>query len=228
MGILADAAAIFFGCLIGSIAKIRISDGCMRIFGIAVAIMSIVGFAENTFVIEDGAIGSRGIYVVVFSLLLGYLISEWVKPERFLSQRRAGQSTAHSGFIDAAIFFGVGGLQISGPILLALAGDSSQLYLKAVIDLPFALMYGAIYGRRTALSALPVAAIQLAIALIAYALGGAIGESMVGVICSLGFIILFFSGVNMFSDGRSKINNTGMIFSIPIAIAAELLLAAVG
>ena len=50
-----------------------------------------------------------------------------------------------SDFVDATIFFGVGGLQICGPILLVTVGDNSQLILKSIIDFPFALMFGISY-----------------------------------------------------------------------------------
>ena len=228
MGILADAAAIIFGSLLGGVTKFKLSHASMKIFGIGVALMSIVGFAENAFVVRDGELCSRGIYVVVFSLFIGYIIGDALKPERWLSGISHGKSTASSGIIDATVFFGVGGLQISGPMLLALTGDSSQLYLKALIDLPFAVMYGAIYGKRTSLAALPVALVQVAIALLAALVGDFIGEEMISVVCSIGFIILFFSGLNMLTEGENKVNNTKMICSIPIAIIAELVLSAIG
>ena len=72
----------------------------------------------------------------------------------------------------------IGGLQIAGPILLAVNGDNTQLYLKAIVDFPFAFLMGAAYGKVPMLSCIPVAAIQGLVAVAAYFCGNFISQSM--------------------------------------------------
>lgn len=55
-----------------------------------------------------------------------------------------------------------------GPIALTLHNDNSQLLIKSFVDMPLAIVAGATYGAFTALSALPVAFLQLVIAFAAY------------------------------------------------------------
>ena len=105
------------------------------------------------------------------------------------------------------LFFGIGGLQISGPILYALTGDSFQLVLKGVIDFPFALMMGATYGKKISISAIVVVLGQLIIAAASYFFGAFISTNLLCQVCSIGDLILLFSGFNMLCLPHSKIKN---------------------
>ena len=142
----------------------------------------------------------------------------------FLRSFCGKQNTRYSGLVDTVVFFGIGGLQICGPILLAVSGDSSQLYLKSAIDLPFSVMFGAIYGRSVALSAIPVALVQTVIAVSAYFLGDFISPDMLKGLCSVGYVILFFSGFNMLVDETKKIKSVNMLPAIFVVILINLIL----
>ena len=111
-------------------------------------------------------------------------------------------------------FFGVGGLQICGPILLATIGDNSQLILKSIIDFPFALMFGISYGKKVMLSAIPVALVQLIIVWLSILSKTLFDTETVKQLCTMGYIILFFSGFNLICETKYKINNVNMIIGI--------------
>ena len=108
-------------------------------------------------------------------------------------------------------------------MLLGMMGDSSQLYVKSLVDFPFALMLGAIYGYSVMLSAAPVAIIQIAIALLSQLFGGFFGAEAVSLICAVGYVILFFSGFNMLSGDKFKISTVNMLPSIIIVILISLI-----
>lgn len=129
-----------------------------------------------------------------------------------------------SDIIDSTIFFGVGGLQICGPILLATVGDNSQLILKSVIDFPFALMFGISYGKRAALSAIPIAFIQLVIMMLTIISKDFLDTSVIKQICAMGYIILFFSGFNLMCEKKHKINNVNMLIGILIIILYNVII----
>ncbi len=223
MGILADAAAIVVGCLFGGIFKIKFSFKSNTTFAIGVMIISIVGFFENILSVSGEDITGEHTVTVVIALIIGCIIGDALKLEERLGSLTKSENAAFNGFVDATLFFGIGGLQISGPILLALEGDSFQLVLKAVIDFPFALMMGATYGKRTMLSALPVALLQAAIALLAFLLGDFLSEEMLRQLCSLGYIILFFTGFNMMCRSENKIKNINMIPGIMLIIIYNII-----
>ena len=224
MGILVDAASIVIGGLIGGKFKQKITFQSNSAFAIGVMLISLVGFLEKLFLVSEGGISSDHIVVVVLALIGGCAIGDWLRLEERLSGLAGKHASSLSGIIDATLFFGIGGLQISGPILLALQRDSFQLYLKAVIDFPFALMMGATYGKRISVAAIPVAFLQVLIAIAAYFAAPFLGDDLLRQLCSLGYIILFFTGFNMVCGSANKIKNINMIPGIFIIILYHVIL----
>ena len=218
MGILVDGLAISFGALLGSLFKSKVVLKRNDIFGIGILIISAVGIIENLFGVSSDGIKGDGVLIVVGALILGYTLGEMMKLETRILNMSQKDGKKVNAFVDAVIFFGIGGLQICGPILLAMQNDSSQLYIKGLIDFPFALMFGAIYGYAVMLAAIPVAFVQIAIAVSAYFLGDFISVDMLSQICSIGYIILFFSGFNMLCSESRKISCVNMLPSILLAV----------
>ncbi len=228
MGILADALAISIGCLLGSLFKNKFSFKNNTTFAIGVMLISIVGLFENIMAVSDGGIRGEHTVTVVIALVLGCLIGDKLRLDERLSALGKSKNSETNGFIDATLFFGIGGLQISGPILLALEGDSFQLILKAVIDLPFAMMMGATYGKRTVLSSIPVALLQAGIAGAALLAGDFISSEVLKQLCSIGYIILFFTGFNMVSGTQNKVKNINMIPGILLIVIYNIIKEAIG
>ena len=224
MGIAANATAILLGGILGSLCKKKLVPQNFSIFGICVSIISLVSFIENMFQITNHSFESSHLYTVILALAAGYTVGELLKLEDRISGISASANTSLIGVTDATVFFGIGGLQICGPILLALQHDSSQLYLKSIIDFPFAFLFGAIYGKKIALSAIPVALTQLVIALIAFWAGNFISDAMIRQLCSIGYVILFFSGINMIPDIKCKVKTVNMLPAIPIVILLDLII----
>lgn len=211
MGILTDAFAILLGGLFGGRWQKSATAGSHHGLGIGIMLVSLVGFLENVYNVREGKIVSEHLLVVLFAFLIGNKVGELIRLEDRLSHVGSTKSTACNAFLDATLFFGVGGLQISGPLLLALHGDSTQLFIKSIVDLPFAVAFGAAYGRIVALSALPVAGMQGLIALIACAFSAFFSDELTAQLCAMGYLILFFSGFNLMTDGKYKVSNTNML-----------------
>ncbi len=223
MGIITNAVSIIIGVLVGNIVKKKISVKKFAVFGISVSIISLVSFIENIFQVQNQALKGEHLYVLIFSLVGGYFIGDTLHLERLVDAKSL-KGKRNQAFSEASIFFIVGGLQISGPILLGVSANNSLLYLKSVIDFPFAIMFGTLYGKGSALSALPVALIQLVIAIISYLAGEIITEQMLAQLCSVGYVILFFSGINMLLDENKKISTVNMLPSIPVVIITNLVI----
>lgn len=218
MGFIVDACSIFFGGLLGGIFKKNINVKKNYALAIAIMLVSLVGLLENILSITDGKIVGEHTVIVSIALVLGCLIGDALKLEDRIYSLSKTQNISKNGFIDSVLFFGIGGLQISGPILYALNGDSFQLILKGVIDFPFALMLGATYGKKVSLSAIIVVAAQLIIAALAYCLGAFFSDNLLCQLCSIGYLILFFSGFNMICLPQSKIKNINIIPGIFLII----------
>ena len=218
MEILLNVLSISAGSFIGDKFKKRIVFKNFAILGISIMIISMVGFFENIFDIKDMSLKSSDLLVVVFSLVIGTVTGDLLRLENRINNLSGKFDNDFSSVIDAAVFFGVGGMQICGPVMLANSGDGSQLILKSMIDFPFALMFGMSYGKRTALSSIPVALGQIIVFILAVLSGKFLDEGFIKQICAVGYIILFFSGFNLVCEKKNKINNVNMLASILIII----------
>lgn len=218
MGFIVDAVAIALGGFLGGIFNKKVNIKNYSALSIAIMLISAVGLFENILGISDGKIVGEHTVVVSIALVAGCAIGDALKIEDRLYSLSKTQNQGLNGFIDSVLFFGIGGLQISGPILYALNGDSFQLILKGVIDFPFALMLGAAYGKKVSLSSLVVFAGQIIIAVAAYFSGAFISDNMLCQLCSLGYLILFFSGFNMLCAPKNKIKNINIIPGILLII----------
>ncbi len=211
MGFIFDLLSILIGGLIGGIFSKRINIKDTSALAIGIMLISSVGLLENIMCISEEKIVGEHTVVVAIALVVGCAIGEALRLEDRLYSLPKTANAELNGFIDSVLFFGIGGLQISGPILYALEGDSFQLILKGIVDFPFALMLGAAYGKKVSLSAFPVVLMQVLIALLAALLGDFLSDNLLCQMCSLGYIILFFSGFNMICSQKSKIKNINMV-----------------
>lgn len=214
MGIAADALSIVIGSLLGSAFKERIKLKNFVVLAISIMIISLAGFVENIFDIREMTLKSDALPVVVFALTIGTFFGEHMHLDTKISNLSEHTQGGFCNLTDAAIFFGVGGLQICGPILLATMGDNEQLLLKSMIDFPFAMMFGISYGKTVSFAALPVALVQAVIAVFASISKSFFDTEVIKQLCALGYIILFFSGFNLICDKKYKINNVNMLIGI--------------
>ena len=218
MGIFTNAFAIILGGLFGNKLQRWNTKSSCQTLAIGIMITSLAGFSENLYRVQGDMIVSKNLIQVILAFLIGSKIGEWIRIDEKLENLCHTQNKSMRAFIDAAVFFGVGGLQISGPIILSLNRDNSQLFIKSLVDFPFAIAFGANYGKVTSLSALPVAAIQILIALTVHLFSSSFSPELTSQLCAMGYIILFFSGFNLMTDHKYRINNINMLPSILLVI----------
>ena len=224
MGIIMNVLSIVTGSLFGNIFKEHIKFKNFTVFGIAIMIISIVGFFENIFDVNGMTLKSNDLLVVVFALIIGTILGDAIQLETKINNISSYLNDSFTAFIDATIFFGVGGMQICGPIMLATVGDNSQLIIKSLIDFPFALMFGISYGKKVLLSSIPVAVVQVIIVLLTILSKTFFDTTVIKQLCAMGYIILFFSGFNLICESKYKINNVNMIIGIFIILLYNVLL----
>jgi len=227
MGILANAAVIVIFSILGSKIAGRNFNKYDRVLGIGIMVLSLVGFFENIYSVQGQYIISQNLIVVLLAYMAGYILGDLLRLDSRLSRLGNTKSKTLNAVIDTSLYFGVGGLQISGPIALVLQGDNSQLFLKSFIDIPFSLIFGATYGSVAALSAVPVALIQLLIAGVAYSSADFFSAALNMQLCALGYLILFFTGFNLITDQKHRVDNInilpGMVLIIVYNFSKDLL-----
>ena len=222
MGFIVDACSIALGGIVGGVCRKRFRFENHSAMAIGIMLISIVGLLENILSISDGKIIGEHTVIVTIALVGGCTIGDALRLEDRLYSLSNMQNSEKNGVIDAILFFGIGGLQISGPILYAIEGDSFQLILKGIIDFPFAIMLGATYGKKISLSSVVVVLLQILIAGGAFLMGAFISNQLLRQLCSLGYLILFFSGFNMICPPKSKIKNINILPGILLIILCNV------
>ena len=223
MGILTNAAVIVVFSLLGSKLATRNFNKYDRVLGIGIMVLSLVGFFENIYSVQGQYIISQNLIVVLIAYMVGYILGDTLHLDSRLSRLGNTKSKTLNAVIDTSLYFGVGGLQISGPIALILQGDNSQLFLKSFIDIPFSLIFGATYGAVAAFSAVPVALIQVLIAVIAYFSADFFSAALNMQLCALGYLILFFTGFNLITDQKHRVDNINILPGMFLIIAYNFL-----
>lgn len=223
MAFIINACSIVLGGMLGGAFKKRVDIKNLFALSMGIMLISIIGVFENIVSISGGRIVGEHTVVVSIALILGYYIGDVLKLDDRLQKLSNESNKEKNGLVESILYFGIGGLQISAPILYVLEGNSFQLVVKSVIDFPFALIFGATYGKRITLSAIAVTAGQLIIGALAYCLGDFFSSDLLCQICSLGYIILFFTGFNMICPHQNKIKNINMIPGIFLIIVYNLI-----
>ena len=225
MGFIVDGCSILLGGILGGIFSKKIDVKNYFPLSIGIMLISIVGIFENLLSISgDGKIIGEHTVTVTIALVLGCFIGERLKLESKIYSLSQTESVSKRAIIDSILFFGIGGLQISGPILYAIEGDSFQLILKGIIDFPVALMLGAAYGKKVSLSAFAVVFMQIIIAILASVCGEFLSPALICQLCSIGYLVLFFSGFNMICPPAYRVKNVNILPGMFLIIVYNVIL----
>ena len=172
-GVAINGLSIFFGALAGIALKKILNQymikNLFQVMGIVIIIISIVGIVTNTIKISHNALEVNNLIIVTSCLILGTLIGEFAKLDSCVNkfgyslEQRYNVSGLIQGLLSSSIFFGVGALQIIGPIASFTQKDISILITKSLVDFPFAVAFGALFGIGVVCSAVPVALGQIII-----------------------------------------------------------------
>ena len=171
LGTVINVAAILAGSALGTALHggmaPRIRDTIMQ--GLALCVV-LIG--------AQGALGTSNVMIVIFSVVLGALVGEWIDIEKRLDQigkaaqrvfSRGKDSTSAfaQGFVTASLVYCVGAMAIMGSLDSGLRGDHATLIAKSILDGVSAIVFASTMGPGVALSAVAVLIYQGAITLLA-------------------------------------------------------------
>ncbi len=235
VGTLFDGGAIFLGAVLGRMFRRVLQRvphrSCFQILGVAVSVMAITGLCTSMLQPDNQVLSNHHLTAIMLSFIVGAIVGELCRLEARtealsarLEGKAAGGANLMAAFFSGSIFFIVGALQLTGPVNSALLGDNSALFTKAVIDFPFAVVFGAAFGLGTALSAIPVMLVQILIGLFAKSLAPVLTSGAVSQINAVGYIILLCLGLNLLFDRIVKINTVNLIPSVGVVLLFHVLL----
>lgn len=213
VGTVVNSAAVIIGGIIGLIfkkaLKDRMQETMMKAMGLAVIFIGASG-ALGRFTEISGTEGETAqIVLMVVALGLGAFFGELIniqdKTEKFgawLKEKTKSQSDNSfiDGFVYASLTVCIGAMAVIGPIEDALMNNPATLFTKAILDFVIIMVMASSMGKGAIFSALPLAAFQGSVTVLAKVIEPLLSDMAVTSISFIGSMLIFCVGVNLFSD----------------------------
>jgi len=217
-GTLVNCGTIILGSVIGIFLSKYIPERFREIMIQALGLATIfIGFRM--------AVSSDDPLPVVMSLLIGGIIGEWLNIEgriedlgEWLKMKLSSQSsTFGAGLVTATVLYLTGPMAIVGSIRDGTVGDSSILFLKALLDGIASIALASFYGIGVLFSALPVLLIQGSITMAASFLLFLQAPHVLGAITTTGGVLVIGIGLNLLNIVKIRVGNFLFAFVLIIA-----------
>jgi uncharacterized membrane protein YqgA involved in biofilm formation len=206
----------FAGMFLKKGLKERYQEILMQALGLATIFIGVSGALKGMFVIEDGSISTTGTMLMIFSLVLGSILGEWIDLEsrmegfgEWLKAKCGGKNDSQfvEGFVASSLTICVGAMAIVGALQDGMTGDASMLYAKAVLDGVIVAVFASAYGKGAIFSALPVGIWQGLITIFAGALEPFFTQQIISDLSFVGNMLIFCVGVNLAFGKKFRVGN---------------------
>ena len=219
MGTIVNALAIVVGGLLGLAFKKglpkSVEENIPNFVGTGVVIIGLNGILTSMLSVnpETGRISSSGELVLVLSLAIGGIAGELLRIDDRINagglaiERKFGAEGFAKGFVSGSMLFCIGAMAIVGALADGLSGDSSTLFVKAILDGITSIVFAATLGYGVLFSAIPILIYQGSISLCAGLLSGVLVGALLDQICMVGYCIVLLIGTNMLGTTKVKTSN---------------------
>ncbi|MGN0377585.1 MAG: DUF554 domain-containing protein [Suilimivivens sp.] len=229
IGTLINTAAVIAAGLIGLCLKNglkkQMQDILMQACGLATIFIGASGTLSKMLVIEEGQLTSTGTMLLIFSLVIGSLVGEWLNIEQkmdLLGEKIKGAVKAQNdnlfveGFVNTSLIICVGAMAIVGSIQDGISGDYSMLMAKAVLDFVIVVIFASTYGIGVIFSAVPIFVYQGGITLVAAFFGNFVSDIIISDLSFIGSALIFCVGVNIAFGKKFRVGNMLPALLVPI------------
>lgn len=154
-------------------------------------------------------IGANNFLVVLFSMVLGGLIGEWLSIEEKLKVLgdRIQVGDFSTGFVMASLLFLVGPMTIVGSITAGLKGEGEIIYTKSILDFVSSIVLSSTYGLGVMLSALLVLIVQGGITLLSGLLNFLTKPEYLNDLVGVGGLLVLGIGLRILEIKDTKVGN---------------------
>jgi len=210
-----------FAIIAGSLTGVALSGGIPKKY--TDTIMEGIGLAVILIGLK-GALKSDDLLLVIFSLVIGSIIGEFLKIEdrlermgRWLETRfsKAGDGIA-KGFVTASLIYCVGSMAIVGALESGLTGNHQTLFAKSVLDGVSAVVFASTFGIGVLFSAVPVLLYQGSITLTASLVKPLLTPVVVTQMSAVGGLLIVGIGLNLLEIRKIKVGNMLPAIGIPL------------
>ncbi|MBE0586175.1 MAG: DUF554 domain-containing protein [Desulfofustis sp.] len=211
LGTIVNALAIIAGSLLGLLFSKGIADRYKEI------ILSGVGLSVILIGIRS-ALSSDDLMVVIFSVIIGAVIGEFLKIEKrlesfgaFLERKVTAKSSDSSsfarGFVTASLVFCVGSMAIVGSLESGLTGNHQTLFAKSILDGVTSVIFASAMGLGVMFSSLAVFGYQGLITLTAVFMKSFLVPETIAQMTSVGGLLILAIGLNMLKITSIRVGN---------------------
>lgn len=220
LGTIVNAAAIIAGGAAGTIVKTglpeRFKKTIMQAIGLAVFMIGASGSLQGIYkVMEGGKLDRQYIMLMIFSLVIGGLIGEFLDIEDkldrvgqwFQGRFAKGGGNFAEGFVTASLVYCVGAMAIVGSLEDGLTGATDTLFAKSILDGVSAIVFTATMGIGVAFSSIPVFLYQGGITLLAGFIKPWLTDDVIIQMSLVGSILILGIGINILEIKKIKVGN---------------------
>lgn len=211
LGTIVNALAIIGGSLLGIIFSKGIPDSYKQ------NIMSGVGLSVMLIGIKS-ALSSDSLMVVIFSVIIGAMIGEFLKIEQRLEdlgtffERKISRKTGDSGsfargFVTASLVFCVGSMAIVGALESGLTSNHQTLFAKSILDGVTSIIFASSMGIGVMFSSIPVFLYQGLITITAVFMKSFLVPETISQMTSVGGLLILAIGMNLLGITKIRIGN---------------------
>lgn len=234
LGTIVNVAAVLLGGVIGLIfhggLPERFQKILMQALGLSVIFIGGSGALEVMLKIQEGALASSGIMLLVVSLVAGSLAGELIDIEKQMENfgewlkskvKSNNGSTFVEGFVTSSLVICVGAMAIIGSLQDGLHGDATLLYTKSILDFVFILISASTLGLGVVFAAVPLGLYQGSITVFAQYIQPILTDKIIADMSLVGCVLIFAIGINQVFGKRLKVGN--MLPAIVFAVICSIL-----
>lgn len=220
LGTIVNMVAVIVGSAIGMLfnggLKERFQDIIMKAVGLAVIFIGISGTLQKMLIIENNQINTTGTMMMIFTLVIGGILGEWINIEKrmeqfgeFLKRKVKGKNDPNfvEGFVTASLIICIGAMAVVGAINDGLSGDTTMLFAKAVLDFVIVMMLASSLGKGVLFSAIPLGIYQGCITILARVIAPLLNDQMMNNLGMVGSALIFCVGINLCFGKKIRVGN---------------------
>ncbi len=226
LGTIVNVIAIVCGSLVGLLFRKGLPDKYKEI------VMSGVGLSV-ILVGMKSALSSDDLLIVIFSVIIGAVIGEFLTIEerldslaRYLESKVARKSADSGsfvrGFTTASLVFCVGSMAIVGALESGLTGNHQILFAKSILDGVTSIIFASTMGLGVLFSGVSVLLYQGAITLTAALMKNFLVPETISQMTSVGGLLILSIGLNLLGITRIRIGNLIPGIFLPLLYFAAL------
>ncbi|GAB6099653.1 DUF554 domain-containing protein [Halanaerocella petrolearia] len=207
IGTVVNTISIIIGGVLGRSLGDKLNDSLKDIVmqGLSLAVL-LIGLQM--------ALKGQEVILIIFSLVIGGLIGEWIKIEKRLEELGIwlekifnNQDGIVAGFVQCSLIYCIGAMSIMGAIQDGLQNDPSTLYAKSLLDGFSAIAFSSTLGVGVILSAGSVFIYQGTITLLASWLKVILTQAVINEMTATGGLLIVAIAFNMLGITEIKVGN---------------------